>query len=74
MSVPGLTVGEVFQSAPAFITPGNLPPRLVESVDKLFQSAPAFITPGNARGFRFLKIGGGVSIRPGVHHAGERPC
>ena len=39
--------------------------------EALFQSAPEFITPGNVSDTVYGGSGK-VSIRPGVHHPGER--
>ena len=36
-----------FQSAPEFITPGNVPGHARPAEQLEFQSAPEFITPGN---------------------------
>ena len=61
-----------FQSAPAFITPGNEAPTAAAPArfEMVFQSAPAFITPGNVQRLHGRRVDV-VSIRPGVHHAGE---
>ena len=50
---------------------GTSPPGPIGVSDSGFQSAPAFITPGNSRR-RPSSPPSPVSIRPGVHHAGER--
>ena len=44
----------------------------VSPYDRMFQSAPGFITPGNRRDEPRVGRGRAVSIRPGVHHPGER--